>query len=224
MEHAGVRDRRWIMAASGAMFLAGVIHLLIVRDHWGHAPAHGIFFVIAGLVQIGWAVAFWRSGSRSLARVGFVLALGLIVLWGITRAVAAPFGHGPEEIETAGLVTKLGEIVCAVSLAVLLASTLFVPGRRPAWATLVGLSLLAPLLAGVTYEVALAAQPLLPALAGSGHEEHEAEEHEAEEHEQGPDKDHEHTPEAAVPRHVRRTIFAHGASRWLDVASRGVVT
>lgn len=195
MEQAGVRDRRWIMVASGAMFLAGAFHLLIVRDHWEHAPAHGILFVIAGLVQIVWAAAFWRSGSRSLARVGFVLALGLIVLWGITRAVAAPFGHGPEEIDSAGLVTKLCETVCAVSLAVLLASTLFVPGRRPAWVTLGGLALLAVLLAGVTYEAALAAQPFLPALAGSGAAEHEHHEGESGEHEGH--EEHEHTPDEA---------------------------
>lgn len=191
MEKARGRDRRWIVAASGAMFLAGVFHLLIVPHHWEHAPAHGIFFVIAGLVQIAWAIAFWRSGSRSLAQVGFVLALGLIVLWGMTRVVAAPFGHGPEEIDAAGVATKVCEIACGVSLAVLLASTLFVPGRRPAWTTLVGLSVLAVVLAGVTYEVALAAQPAFPALAGSSAE-HEHHESEAEGHEP---HDHSHEEE-----------------------------
>ena len=193
MEQTQVRGRRWIMVASGAMFLAGVFHLLIVPHHWEHAPAHGIFFVVAGLVQIGWAIAFWRSGSRSLAGIGFVLALGLIVLWGITRAAVAPFGHGPEEIDSAGLVTKLCEIVCAVSLAVLLASALFVPGRRPAWVTLGGLALVAVLLAGVTYEAALAAQPLLPALAGSGAAEHEHDEGESgeQEHLEGESGEHE---------------------------------
>jgi hypothetical protein len=187
MEKPEGRERRWIVLASGAMFLAGVFHLLIGPYHWEHAPAHGIFFVIAGLVQIGWAVAFWRSGSRSLAKIGFVLALALIVLWAITRAVAAPFGHGPEAVDSAGVATKLCEIVCAASLAVLLASSLFVPGRRPAWVTLAGLTVLALALAGVTYEVALAAQPVFPALAGSSpaeHEHHEVDpgEHEAHDH------------------------------------------
>jgi hypothetical protein len=168
------------------MLLAGVFHLAIVADHWEHAPAHGLFFLIAGMVQIGWAVAFWRSGSSALARLGFVIALGLVALWGITRAAAAPFGHGPEAVDSAGVATKLCEIVCAASLAVLLTSSLFVPGRRPASVTLAGLTVLALAFAGVTYEVALAAQPLFPALTNSSaeheHHEDEPEEHETHDH------------------------------------------
>jgi hypothetical protein len=43
--------------------LAGLVHLLIVPAHYAHAPAHGIFFALAGIVQITWAVAFWRRPS-----------------------------------------------------------------------------------------------------------------------------------------------------------------
>ena len=191
MNLAGTRNRRWVLLAAGTMLLAGVFHLAIVRDHWEHAPAHGLFFLIAGLVQIGWAVAFWRSGSPFLARLGFVIALGLIALWGITRAAAAPFGHGPEAVDSAGVATKLCEIVCAVSLAALLASSLFVPGHRPAWVTLGGLAVLALALAGVTYEVALAAQPFFPVVAGSSaeHERHGAEPGEHEAHDHSPEEE-----------------------------------
>jgi hypothetical protein len=38
--------------------LAGLVHLLIVPAHYAHAPAHGIFFALAGIVQIAWSVAF----------------------------------------------------------------------------------------------------------------------------------------------------------------------
>lgn len=195
MDLPGARDRRWAMLAAGAMLLAGVFHLAIVPGHWEHAPAHGLFFLIAGVVQIGWAIAFWRSGSPALARLGFVLALGLVALWAITRAEIAPFGHGPEAVDPAGVATKLCEIVCAASLAVLLASSLFVPGRRPAWVTLGGLTVLAVALAGVTYQAALAAEPLFPALAGSSaeHEHHEDEPEEEATH----DNSHEEEAEQA---------------------------
>jgi hypothetical protein len=34
--------------------LAGLIHLVITPQHWAHAPAHGILFVIVGVVELIW--------------------------------------------------------------------------------------------------------------------------------------------------------------------------
>ncbi|MCQ3980642.1 MAG: hypothetical protein DPW09_45120, partial [Anaerolineae bacterium] len=46
--------------------LAGLVHLLIAPAHYAHAPAHGLFFAAAGIVQCIWAVAFWRRPSLAL--------------------------------------------------------------------------------------------------------------------------------------------------------------
>ena len=77
---------------------AGAIHLGAAPQHWGHSPAHGLFLFTVGLAELLWAAAYWRRSSPSLTTLGAVLAGGSIVLWGITRVLPAPFGHGPEAL------------------------------------------------------------------------------------------------------------------------------
>ena len=51
-----------------ATIVAGVIHLVIIPEHWEHAPAHGIFFLVVGIVQIVWGIAIWRKPSAWMAK------------------------------------------------------------------------------------------------------------------------------------------------------------
>ncbi len=97
--------------------LAGIIHLVIIPQQWGHAPAHGIFMAVSGIVEIAWAFIFYRRPTKTVAGAGIVIAIAMIVLWIITRIFTAPFGPGPEEIDLAGIVSKLLELAGAVLLA-----------------------------------------------------------------------------------------------------------
>ena len=174
MVHAGdFRAKRLALVAMAAMFLAGALHLAIIPHHWAHAPAHGLFFLLSGILQIGWVLAYWRTRSPSLSQAGFVMALALILLWALTRVIRAPFGHGPEEIDTAGLATKACEAICAAALGLLIAATFFTQPRHYTWRPILGLALASILLAGLAYGVALAAEPFLPGLAPNATEEHE---------------------------------------------------
>jgi hypothetical protein len=174
------------------MLLAGVLHLMVVRDHWGHAPAHGLFFLIAGIVQIAWSIAFLRSSSETLGRLGFLVSLVLVLLWAVTRVLPAPFGHGPEEVDTPGVLTKLCEIACAASLGLFIAASAASASsatnqpRRAVWRPIVGLVVAAFVLTGLTYRAARAAEPLLPSLSAEAAEHHE--------HPQLPTETHDHVP------------------------------
>ncbi len=164
--------------------LAGLIHLGIAPEHYAHAPAHGAFFVLAGVAEILWALAFWRRPTPRRYHLGLALAGGLIVLWAITRVLPAPFGHGPEPVNASGLVCKASELIGVLSLVMLavqgrLTGAISQPPLRPA-----GEALALALVVGlVSYGAGYAATPLLPAL-GPQEEEHG---HEATSH----------TPEAA---------------------------
>lgn len=92
-----------VAGAAGLMIVAGLIHLIIVPIHWTHAPAHGLFFVIMGLVQIGWGIAFWQWPSVALYRLSIVLAGGLITLWAITRLSPRPLNTRRERLIFMGL-------------------------------------------------------------------------------------------------------------------------
>ncbi len=147
-----------------AIALAGLIHLWVALIHYTHAPAHGIFFVVAGIVEILWSLAFWRRPSPGLYRTGLALAGGLVVLWAITRALPAPFGHGPEAIEAGGLVCKVSELVGVIAL-VMLALRGQLPGvvkRSARWVAGEALAL-ALIMGWASWGVGYAATPLWPA-------------------------------------------------------------
>lgn len=99
--------------------VAGVVHLWIAPLHYTHAPAHGLFFALAGLAQVIWAVAFWRRPSLLFYRIGLGLSGGLIVLWLLTQALGAPFGHGSEPVDASAVVSKACEFICLISLVTL---------------------------------------------------------------------------------------------------------
>jgi hypothetical protein len=164
-----------LIAWSAAMtVLAGAIHLWIVPQHWEHAPAHGLLFLIVGIAQILWGIAVWRQPSTKLYHVGVLMAGWLIVLYVITRWLPAPFGHGgPEAIDTIGLFCKLCEAVGMFSLVVLIFQGLALKaGRFIAWRAVALIMLLSFISGFATYGVALAAEPVFPRLSSPLEEHH----------------------------------------------------
>lgn len=149
--------------------IAGLIHLVLAPAHFEHAPAHGIFFALAGMAEIVWAVAFWRRPSQLLYYAGLALAGGLIVLWVLTRFLTPPFEHEPGPIDVSGLVCKLSELAGFISL-IALAAQGQISGmtRRSTW-RLAGVALGLAVLSGLAlYGIGRAAEPLLPSLASPG--------------------------------------------------------
>lgn len=154
-----------------SLLAAGIVHLLIAPDHMDHAPAHGLFFGFAGLMQIGWAFEFRRAPTRRIVQAGMALSGGMILLWALTQVAGAPFSPAPEPIDWSAVVSKLAEGFGMAALAVMAWRGQYAGGSsggssRRALAEGVGLALAACL---VSYGGARATEPLLPQLAGPGH-------------------------------------------------------
>jgi hypothetical protein len=166
-----------IIWSAAMTVLAGMIHIYIVPQHWDHAPAHGLLFLIVGIVQILWGIAVWRQPSVRLYYVGVLMAGGLIVLYVITRLLPAPFGHGaPEAMDAVGLVCKLCEVLGMFSLVVLIFQGLALKtGRLIAWRAVALIMLLSLMSGFATYGVALAAEPVFPKLSSEEHHQNESE-------------------------------------------------
>ena len=162
-----------ILLSAIMTILAGIIHLVLVSPHMEHAPAHGLFFLLVGIAQIIWGVMVWRQPSLRLYYIGAILAGWLIILYGVTRLLPAPFSHGPEVIETIDIVCKFCEALGMISLLILIFQGLFLHGGRfHAWQA-ISLILFVSVLAGfVTYGIARAAEPILPWLSGPAEEHH----------------------------------------------------
>lgn len=168
-----------------AIALAGLIHLGLAPEHYAHAPAHGIFFVGAGIVEISWALAFWRCPTQALYRTGLALVGGMIVLWAITRVLPAPFGHGLEAINVSGLACKGSELIGIIALVMLALQGQLIGVTRPSVLRAGGEALALALIVGFAFfGIGHAMAPPLPALGPQEedvHEEH-AHGHEAETH------------------------------------------
>jgi hypothetical protein len=183
----------WIArGAAILMLIAGIIHLIIIPHHWEHAPAHGIFMGIIGIAEIIWGVAFWRKPTNLLAQVGIIIAVGCITLWGITRIFPAPFGHGPEEVDASGLITKVLEWITTFSLIGIIQALPYPKRDYRVWRTVIAVILLAVFLGFGVYGVARASEPIFPWLTASEIQEHEEHEHPHSPATEGPDIDHEH--------------------------------
>ncbi len=164
-------------APSVLLATAGIIHLALVPTHYGHAPAHGILFAMAGAVQVALAVAFLSRPTRLAAHTASVVSASLVVLWLVTRFASAPFGHGSEEFDSIGLACQSVELTTIVAVLGLLwgrrqGAPAPAPALRPALWSVTGGVVAGLLLFGV----ASAIDQHIPALGASEvHEEHATE-------------------------------------------------
>ena len=154
--------------------VAGVIHVWLFPIHMEHAPAHGLFFLLVGIAQIVWGVAVWRTPSLKLYYIGAVMAGWLILLYGITRWLPAPFSHGAEAVEPIDIVCKFCEVLGMITLCILIFQGLILHADRSiAWRAIAGIVVVSFLASFVTYGVARAAEPILPWLSSSEDEHHD---------------------------------------------------
>jgi hypothetical protein len=162
--------------------LAGIIHLVLVPRHIEHAPAHGLFFLLVGLAQILWGIMAWRQPTLRLYYIGAVMAGWLIILYGVTRWLPAPFTHAPEAIATIDIVCKLCEGIGMVSLLILIFQGLIIHASSfRAWRMISAILLISFLAAFATYGITRAAESILPSLGGPVEEHHHEESLPAEE-------------------------------------------
>lgn len=167
-------SRLFYYCATIAIAVAGIGHLVITPQHYAHIPAHGLVFALAGIVELAWAVAFWRSPSLFLWRCGVVIAGALIILWGLTQVLGAPFAHEAEPIDAGAIVCKFSEILGMAALTALLFQGLISePGQSRA-RVLAGPLALAVVIGIGSFGAGRAAEAIFPSLGpAEAHEPHE---------------------------------------------------
>ena len=151
-----------------AIALAGGIHLGLAPQHYEHSPSHGIFFLIVGIAEIGWAMAFWLKPSKFLYYAGLGLAGGLVILWAMTRFLPTPFEHSVGEVDLGGIASKISELVGLGVLLLISKQGRIVGLAKQSFARLFGVALVLSVVAGIaSYSIGHAVEPLFPSLAGS---------------------------------------------------------
>ena len=102
-----------VLAASAAAGSA-LIHFAVAPEHFAEWWGLGLFFVVCGQVQIGWALLLGRLRGRRMLAVGATGSVFLLVLWALSRTAGLPFGPDPglpEPVSLPDLVSVLLELV-----------------------------------------------------------------------------------------------------------------
>lgn len=97
----------WMLPLPG--LIAGAVHLWIAPYHYNHAPAHGIFFALVGILQLVWAFEAWRNPAPRVLAGGAFLAGGVVVLWGLTELFPIPYDH-QHGADGSAYITKAAEV------------------------------------------------------------------------------------------------------------------
>jgi hypothetical protein len=93
------RSAALVALASGA----GTIHLAVVAEHYLEYPLYGVFFVLLGVAQLGWAAAVAIRGVSPPLLFAALANWPVAVLWVLSRTSGLPVGPQPWVPESVGL-------------------------------------------------------------------------------------------------------------------------
>jgi len=117
-------SKTWLYAAAGLSVVAGLLHLLVIPEHFEEWLGYGLFFLIVALAQLVYAVLLLRRpASRALLVAGIVGNALIVGFWTFTRTVGVPLGPAAGEVEAIGVVdtaSKLAELALIGCLVLLL--------------------------------------------------------------------------------------------------------
>ena len=119
----GVVIRWW---AAFASLGAGLIHLAVVSEHASEWWLYGVFFLVLGVVQIGWAALAMEGDLLPVPRLFAAVNASIIGLWIVTRTTGLPVGPEPWKAEAVGTADLL---CCALEAVVVVLLVLAV--QRP---------------------------------------------------------------------------------------------
>ena len=140
--HAPTASRAAVLAAAAATAGAGVVHLALIREHFGEGLLFGLAFVVMAGYQLALGGVLVARPSRRAYQAGIWGSALIVAVYLSTRVVPPPTAATPETV------TPLGVIATSLELAALVLLVTVLPdseGRRwpiPAWVggLLVGLA------------------------------------------------------------------------------------
>jgi hypothetical protein len=118
-------SRRWqivTVLAAQLSLAAGIIHFIVMPEHFAEWWGYGAFFLVLAAAQIVYAELLLYCPRPSLFLAGILGNLCVIALWAWARAVAVPlFGPGVGEREAVGTIDLVSKGVELALMAVLTA-------------------------------------------------------------------------------------------------------
>ena len=106
-------------AASATTAIAGILHLIMVPRVLEFNVNTGIFFLIAGILQLFWVLPTLKMYGKVWYYIGIGGTIGLIILWAATRVPNPITGRGLP-VNEIGIITQVFQVAFVVLLALLI--------------------------------------------------------------------------------------------------------
>jgi hypothetical protein len=125
-----------VLTAALATAIAGVVHVLVIPEHYAEASLYGTFFVLLAVAELAWAAAVVLAPTRRLLWAGVAGNAATVALWLFTRLVEVPVGPGAGGTEAFGVldvlasVAEIGAVVVAVLVMARARDVRVAPHRR----------------------------------------------------------------------------------------------
>ena len=101
-------------AAATTTAIAGILHLVLVPNMIGFNINSAIFFTVAGLAQLFWAVPMIKRWERIWYYIGIVGTIILIIMWAMTRIPGNPITGRGGPINEIGIAIQIFQIAYIV--------------------------------------------------------------------------------------------------------------
>jgi hypothetical protein len=108
-------------AAATTTAIAGILHLVLVPNMIGFNINSAIFFTVAGLAQLFWAVPMIKRWERIWYYIGIVGTIILIIMWAMTRIPGNPITGRGGPISEMAIAIEVFQITYIVLTAIIIA-------------------------------------------------------------------------------------------------------
>lgn len=122
-----------VVLAALLVLAAGLIHALVIADHFEEYWLFGVLFAVVAALQALWAAWVYTTPlSRPLLIAGAIGNGALIAVWTLSRTVGVPLGPEPWEPEAVGAVDVLATLDGLLAVILIGAALACMRNRRPA--------------------------------------------------------------------------------------------
>jgi hypothetical protein len=136
---------------------AAIIHFVVVPGHWDEHWSQGLFFVVAAVAQLLWAVWILFAPSRALYLAGAAGNAAIAAMWIVTRTAGIPLAGADEReaVQFADALVTGFEVLLVLGALALARRTLVPRAYGGEWRRALGITLLGALVATALTTAAL---------------------------------------------------------------------
>ena len=117
-------------AAAATTAIAGILHLIFASNIIGVNINNGIFFIIAGIAQLFWALPMIKRWGRIWYFIGIAGTIILIIMWAMTRVPGNPITGRGGPINEIGIAIQIFQIAYIVLTVIIIGKETTTRRRR----------------------------------------------------------------------------------------------